>query len=126
MYGQWPVNSRAQADSRAPSAVPFNEGEIQRLALDTAGLARVREAIAAGARQAARLGLDGIEIHAAHGHLLHEFLSPTANRRTDDYGGALANRLRFPLDVFDAVRAAFPADKPVGVRLSATDWVDGG
>jgi 2,4-dienoyl-CoA reductase-like NADH-dependent reductase (Old Yellow Enzyme family) len=70
--------------------------------------------------------LDGIELHCAHGYLLHEFLSPIANRRTDEYGGALVNRMRFPLEVFDAVRAAFPADRPVGVKVSSTDWVEGG
>jgi 2,4-dienoyl-CoA reductase-like NADH-dependent reductase (Old Yellow Enzyme family) len=83
----------------------------------------VREAFARAAARAARLGLDGIELHAAHGYLLHQFLSPLANHRADDYGGTLANRMRFPLEVFDAVRNAFPADKPVWVRVSATDWV---
>ena len=78
------------------------------------------------ARRADRLGIDGIEIHGAHGYLIHEFLSPIANQRTDDYGGSLENRLRFPLEIFDAVRAAFPADKPVGVKVSATDWMEGG
>jgi NADPH2 dehydrogenase len=86
----------------------------------------VREAFAGAARRAARLGIDGIEIHAAHGYLLHEFLSPIANRRTDEYGGSLENRMRFPLEVFDAIRAVFPADKPVGIKVSSTDWVDGG
>jgi NADPH2 dehydrogenase len=76
--------------------------------------------------RAARLGFDAIEIHSAHGYLLHEFLSPLANQRSDEYGGSLENRMRFPLQVFDAVRAAFPAEKPVGVKVSATDWVDGG
>ena len=80
----------------------------------------------AAARRAARLGLDGLEIHAAHGYLLHQFLSPIANQRDDEYGGSLENRMRFPLEVFDAVRAAFPADKPVWARISATDWVPGG
>ncbi len=80
----------------------------------------------ATARRAARLGLDGIEIHMAHGYLLHEFLSPLSNRRTDDYGGSLENRMRFPLQVLKAVRDAFPADKPVWLRLSASDWVEGG
>jgi hypothetical protein len=79
-----------------------------------------------GRARAARLGLDGIEIHAAHGYLLHQFLSPLANHRDDAYGGSLENRMRFPLEVFDAVRAAVPADKPVWVRVSATDWVEGG
>lgn len=110
----------------APSAVPHKEGEAPPQALNAAGLARVREAFAATAKRAARLGIDGIEIHSAHGYLLHEFLSPISNRRTDGYGGTLENRMRFPLEVFDAVRAAFPGDKPVGVRVSATDWVEEG
>ncbi|REN19888.1 oxidoreductase, partial [Mycobacterium tuberculosis] len=76
--------------------------------------------------RAARLGLDGIEIHAAHGYLLHQFLSPLANHREDEYGGSLENRMRFPLEVFDAVREVFPADRPVWVRVSAIDWVPGG
>jgi 2,4-dienoyl-CoA reductase-like NADH-dependent reductase (Old Yellow Enzyme family) len=110
----------------APSALPQKEGERPPLALDAAGLARVRGAFAQAAGRAARLGLDAIEIHAAHGYLLHEFLSPIANRREDAYGGSLENRMRFPLEVFDAVREAFPGDRPVGARVSATDWVDGG
>ena len=110
----------------APSALPHKDGEPPPQALDTAGLARVREAFVAAAKRAARLGMDGIELHTAHGYLLHEFLSPIANRRTDRYGGSLENRMRFPLEVFAAVRAAFPDDKPVGVKVSATDWVEGG
>jgi 2,4-dienoyl-CoA reductase-like NADH-dependent reductase (Old Yellow Enzyme family) len=110
----------------APSAVPYKEGEPAPLALDPAGLARVRNAFVDATRRAARLGMDAIEIHSAHGYLLHQFLSPIANKRTDEYGGSLENRLRFPLEVFDAVRAAFPGEKPVGVKVSATDWVDGG
>jgi 2,4-dienoyl-CoA reductase-like NADH-dependent reductase (Old Yellow Enzyme family) len=110
----------------APSAVPHEETEVPPQALDAAGLARVREDFVAAARRAARLGLDGIELHAAHGYLLHQFLSPLANRRTDAYGGSRENRMRFPLEVFDAVRAVFPADRPVWVRVSATDWVAGG
>jgi 2,4-dienoyl-CoA reductase-like NADH-dependent reductase (Old Yellow Enzyme family) len=110
----------------APSAVPQKEGEAAPRALDEAGLARVRQAFVATAKRAARLGIDGIEVHGAHGYLLHEFLSPIANRRTDAYGGSLENRLRFPLEVFDGVREAFPSDKPVGVRVSASDWVEGG
>jgi 2,4-dienoyl-CoA reductase-like NADH-dependent reductase (Old Yellow Enzyme family) len=110
----------------APSAVPHKEGEDAPDALDAEGLQRVRQGFADAARRAARLGLDGIEIHAAHGYLLHQFLSPIANKRRDDYGGSLENRMRFPLEVFDAVRAAFPADKPVWARISATDWVPDG
>lgn len=108
------------------SALPYAAPDRPPAALDDAGLARVREAFAQTARRAARLGLDMLEVHAAHGYLLHQFLSPLSNQRTDQYGGSLENRMRFPLEVFDAVRAAFPADKPVGVRISATDWVDGG
>ena len=110
----------------APSAVPHAPGEDVPLALDAEGLARVREAFVAAARRAARLGIEGIEIHAAHGYLLHQFLSPLANHRDDAYGGSLENRLRFPLEVFDAVRAVFPAGRPVWVRVSAVDWVEGG
>ncbi len=111
--------------AEAPSALAHAEGETPPRALTRADLARLREAFAESARRAERLGFDAIEIHMAHGYLLHEFLSPVANRRDDEYGGSLANRMRFPLEVFDAVRAAFPAAKPVGVRVSATDWLDG-
>lgn len=110
----------------APSAVAYSEHEAAPAALDAAGLKRIREAFAAAATRAARAGLDCIEVHAAHGYLLHEFLSPLSNRRDDAYGGSLENRLRFPLEVFDAVRTAFPAGRPVGMRISASDWVEGG
>ena len=110
----------------APSAVEHKEGETKPIALDATGLSRIRKAFADAAKRAQWLGIDGIEIHSAHGYLLHEFLSPIANHRTDAYGGSLENRMRFPLEIFEAVRAAFPAEKPVGVKVSATDWVDGG
>jgi 2,4-dienoyl-CoA reductase-like NADH-dependent reductase (Old Yellow Enzyme family) len=110
----------------APSAIPQKEGETPPHALDTAGLARIREAFVETARRADRLGVDALEIHAAHGYLLHQFLSPISNQRTDAYGGSLENRMRFPLEVFDAVRAALPAHKPLGIKVSATDWVEGG
>jgi 2,4-dienoyl-CoA reductase-like NADH-dependent reductase (Old Yellow Enzyme family) len=109
-----------------PSAVPHKEGETAPLALDAAGLVRIRDAFVAAARRAERLGIDAIELHGAHGYLLHQFLSPIANKRTDQYGGSLQNRMRYPLEVFDAIRAVFPADKPIGVKVSATDWVEGG
>jgi NADPH2 dehydrogenase len=112
--------------TEGPSAVPHKEGEQAPLALDAAGLARVRGAFVAAARRAERLGLDALEVHSAHGYLLHQFLSPIANKRTDQYGGSLQNRMRYPLEVFDAIREVFPANKPVGVKLSATDWVEGG
>ena len=110
----------------APSAVPHAEGEVPPHALDEAGLVRVKADFVRAAQRAARLGINGIEVHAAHGYLLHQFLSPLANQRQDQYGGSLENRMRFPLEVFEAVRAAFPADKPVWARISATDWVPGG
>jgi 2,4-dienoyl-CoA reductase-like NADH-dependent reductase (Old Yellow Enzyme family) len=109
-----------------PSAVPHKEGEAAPLALDAAGLKRIRDAFVSAARRADRLGIDALEVHGAHGYLLHQFLSPISNKRTDQYGGSLQNRMRYPLEVFDAVRAAFPADKPIGVKVSATDWVEGG
>ncbi len=110
----------------APSALPHLDGEAPPEALDEAGMQRIVAAFADAARRAHRLGLDAIELHGAHGYLLHQFLSPLSNARTDAYGGSLAKRMRFPLQVFEAVRAAVPASMPVGVRLSATDWVDGG
>jgi 2,4-dienoyl-CoA reductase-like NADH-dependent reductase (Old Yellow Enzyme family) len=110
----------------APSAIPFADHDETPLALDQAGLQRVRDAFASAARRAAHLGLDAIEVHSAHGYLLHQFLSPLSNRREDQYGGTLENRLRFPLEIFDIVRNNFPTDRPVGVRVSATDWVEGG
>ncbi|QJE00316.1 NADH:flavin oxidoreductase/NADH oxidase [Massilia forsythiae] len=112
--------------TEAPSNVPHAEGETVPVALDAAGLQRIKDAFAAAARRADALGLDAIEIHAAHGYLLHQFLSPLSNRREDEYGGSLENRMRFPLEVFDAIRAAVSAEMVVGMRISATDWVEGG
>jgi 2,4-dienoyl-CoA reductase-like NADH-dependent reductase (Old Yellow Enzyme family) len=112
--------------AEGPSAVPHKEGEAPPLALDAAGLRRIRDAFVATAQRAERLGIDALELHCAHGYLLHQFLSPISNKRTDQYGGSLENRLRYPLEVFDAVRAAFPAHKPVGIKVSSTDWVEGG
>lgn len=111
----------------APSALPHASVERAPLALDNAGLQRVKQAFVDAAVRTHRLAIDAIEIHAAHGYLLHQFLSPISNQRTDQYGGSVENRLRFPLEVFDAVRAAVPEDSmAVGLRLSATDWVEGG
>lgn len=112
--------------AEAPSAEPHRDGEDAPVALDRAGLERVRQNFVDAAARAARLGFDAIELHAAHGYLLHQFLSPLSNLRRDEYGGSLENRMRFPLAVFSAVRAAFTIDKPVWVRVSATDWVSGG
>lgn len=110
----------------APSPVPFAEGQHPPVALDRRGLAEIREAFATAARRAGRLGIDAVQIHGAHGYLVHEFLSPLSNRREDEYGGSLENRMRFPLEVFDAVREAFPAQRPVSMRVSGTDWAPGG
>lgn len=107
----------------APSALPF-DSEPAPHALAVEELPALCEAFAAAGRRAARLGFDAIELHAAHGYLLHQFLSPIANQRNDAYGGSLEARMRFPLEVFDALRAAVPEHIPVGVRISATDWVD--
>ncbi|MEI4481418.1 MULTISPECIES: oxidoreductase [unclassified Phyllobacterium] len=112
--------------TEAPSAIPYLDEYDAPVALDKAGLARIRDAFATAAERSARLGIDGIEVHGAHGYLLHEFLSPLSNKREDEYGGSLENRMRFPLEVFEAVRSAFPADRPVWIRVSATDWVEGG
>lgn len=110
----------------APSAIAIAPQEPAPVALDVAGIARIRDAFVASARRAAALGFDALELHAAHGYLMHEFLSPLSNGRDDRYGGSLENRMRLPLEVFDAVRAAWPAERPLGVRISATDWVEGG
>jgi len=108
----------------APSAIPFLDAENAPVALDQPGLDRIRTAFADAAQRSARLGIDAVQLHAAHGYLLHQFLSPLSNRRDDSYGGSLESRMRFPLEIFDAVRAAFGG--PVTVRVSGTDWVDGG
>lgn len=108
------------------STLAHNADDHAPLSLDHAGFQRVREAFVKAALRAHRLGIDAIEIHAAHGYLLHQFLSPLANQRKDEYGGSLENRMRFPLEVLDAIRAALPFDAVVGIRISATDWVDGG
>jgi 2,4-dienoyl-CoA reductase-like NADH-dependent reductase (Old Yellow Enzyme family) len=110
----------------APSPVPFNEQDRPPAELDRAGLDRIRTAFADAAARAARLDLAAVQLHGAHGYLLHQFLSPLSNRRTDEYGGSLQNRMRFPLEVFESVRDTFPRDRPVTMRVSATDWAPGG
>lgn len=110
----------------APSPAAFLPDDELPVALTATDIGQIRDAFAAAARRANALGIDVIEVHMAHGYLLHQFLSPLANRRADDYGGDFVNRVRFPLEVFDAVRAAVPSHKPVGVRISATDWAEGG
>ena len=110
----------------APSAIPMHEGEHPPTPLTHSDLDRIKQSFVASAQRAVRIGFELIELHAAHGYLLHQFLSPLANQREDEYGGSLENRMRFPLEVLAAVRAAVPAHVAVGVRISATDWVDGG
>ena len=110
----------------APSAVPFFEGGPPPAALDEAGLAEVKAAFCQAAERATRAGLEIIELHAAHGYLLHEFVSPLSNHRTDQYGGSLENRMRFPLEVAAAVRAVTPKTVALGARITGTDWADGG
>jgi 2,4-dienoyl-CoA reductase-like NADH-dependent reductase (Old Yellow Enzyme family) len=110
----------------APSAIPFSAASPTPEALDAAGIARVVEAFGEAARRAREAGAKIVEIHAAHGYLLHEFLSPLSNTRTDCYGGSFENRTRILRDVVQAIRQTWPASLPLFVRISATDWVDGG
>jgi 2,4-dienoyl-CoA reductase-like NADH-dependent reductase (Old Yellow Enzyme family) len=110
----------------APSALAFSPSYAVPRALDAAGIAGVVRAFARAAQRALTAGFDFVEIHAAHGYLLHQFLSPIANHRTDNYGGSFENRTRLALEVVDAVRAEWPAHLPLFVRISATDWVEGG
>ena len=116
--GAWPPTG--------PSALSHLPGEAPVHAMTIAEIREVISQFAATAKRAERLGLDALELHGAHGYLLHSFLSPLANQRTDEYGGSLENRMRLTLEVFDAVRAVWPAHKPLGVRLSVSDWVEGG
>ena len=124
--GQFPPQDPLGWETVAPSMIPFQEGNIAPSALDGKGLNRIRDAFATAAVRAVQLGIDLIQLHAAHGYLLHQFLSPLSNHRADEYGGSLENRIRFPLEVFEAVRRVVPAEKPVSVRVSATDWIAGG
>src|SRR5574341_1018115 len=110
----------------APSAVPFGEGHPVPQEMNTATIADVVAKFAASARRAREAGFDVIELHGAHGYLISSFLSPIANRRNDRYGGSFENRIRFLLEVVDAVRSEWPADKPLFVRISCTDWMEGG
>jgi 2,4-dienoyl-CoA reductase-like NADH-dependent reductase (Old Yellow Enzyme family) len=110
----------------APSALPFGPGWHVPQALTPSGLAEVKQQFVEAAKRAGRIGFDLAELHVGHGYLLHEFLSPISNQRNDAYGGSTANRMRFPLEVFEAVRAVWPRERPLGVRVSATDWMDGG
>lgn len=110
----------------APSAIPFREGMLVPRAMTRADMDRVTADYVRSTELAILAGFDLLELHLAHGYLLSSFLTPVSNRREDEYGGTLENRMRYPLEVFDAVRAAWPASKPMSVRISATDWVEGG
>ena len=110
----------------APSALAFREGDPPPRALAASELPGLVESFSRAVKRADRLGLDAIEIHGAHGYLLHSFLSGFSNQRTDEYGGAFENRTRFPLELFKAMRAAWPAAKPMGVRVSASEYMPGG
>jgi anthraniloyl-CoA monooxygenase len=116
--GNWPL--------LAASALPYLTGGAVPKAMDRVDMERVGADFVRAAGLAAEAGFDWLELHCAHGYLLSSFTSPLTNRRDDDYGGSLANRLRFPLEVFAAIRAVWPADRPMSVRISAHDWVDGG
>ncbi len=109
-----------------PSAIPYGPGSHPPRALEPAELDEIREQFVAAARRAEQAGFDLLELHCAHGYLLSSFISPLSNQREDSYGGSLENRLRYPLEVFDAIRQVWPAHKPMSVRISATDWYDGG
>jgi len=110
----------------APSALPFGEGWHTPHALDAAGLEHTLAAYLQAAERSVRIGFDAVELHAAHGYLLHQFLSPLANRRTDTYGGTLENRMRFPLEAAAAIRAVVPRSIALGARISGSDWAAGG
>ncbi len=116
--GAWPIY--------APSAIPFDEKMQTPRAMERADMDRVRGAFVRSAKFALEAGFDLLELHYAHGYLMSSFISPLSNKRTDEYGGSIENRMRFPLEVFDAVRAAWPSNMPVAVRISATDWTDDG
>jgi 2,4-dienoyl-CoA reductase-like NADH-dependent reductase (Old Yellow Enzyme family) len=116
--GGWPVVG--------PSPIPFSDAHPTPAELDAAGIEAIAAQFVAAARRAHAVGFSAVEIHAAHGYLLHQFLSPLANRRADDYGGSFANRTRLVVEVVDAVRSVWPERLPLIVRLSATDWADGG
>jgi 2,4-dienoyl-CoA reductase-like NADH-dependent reductase (Old Yellow Enzyme family) len=112
--------------TEAPSAIPFDPSYVAPTALDREGMTRIRDGFVAAAKRSATLGLGAVQLHGAHGYLLHQFLSPLSNHRTDEYGGSLENRARFPLEVLEAVRDSFPPERAVTMRISATDWMEGG
>ncbi len=123
--GAAPLTDDRAWQTVGPSALPYADGWHTPEQLGDNSMKRIRDAFVAATKRSVDIGLDLIEVHSAHGYLLHQFLSPISNQRDDAYGGSLENRMRFPLEIFDAVREAWPADKPMGVRFSATDCVEG-
>jgi 2,4-dienoyl-CoA reductase-like NADH-dependent reductase (Old Yellow Enzyme family) len=133
MARPWAPEQRSLAPSEggwknvmAPSAIPFAESYAQPSGLDLAGIQTITRAFTRATERALETGFDLVELHAAHGYLLHQFLSPLSNRRSDQYGGSFENRIRLVVEVVDAVRAVWPAELPLLVRISATDWAEGG
>ncbi|WP_295672301.1 NADH:flavin oxidoreductase/NADH oxidase [uncultured Mucilaginibacter sp.] len=112
--------------SVAPSAIPFIDEEEAPVALDKAGIEKVKADFMAAAVRTLAAGFDVIEIHAAHGYLIHEFLSPLSNHRTDEYGGSFENRIRLLLEIIESIREVWPAENPLFIRISSTDWTEGG
>lgn len=106
-----------------PSAVGFDEKSSVPKALDLEGMERIKQGFVDATKRAFRAGFDWVELHGGHGYLIHEYLSPISNKRTDQYGGSLENRMRFPLEILTAMRAATPANKPLGIRVSGSEWV---
>ena len=131
-HGNGPLNETDAARGEdpwpvvAPSPLATADGWLLPVALERVGMDEIRDAFVAAARRSDAIGIDVLEIHGAHGYLLHSFLSPVSNTRTDDYGGSLENRMRFPLEVAEAVRAAWPEDKPLFFRISAVDGLEEG
>ena len=124
--GRWVSPDQGGWIPLAPSPIPYYPEDPTPTALDKTAIDRIVEAFQSAAIRAHRLGIDLIELHSAHGYLLHEFLSPISNKRTDEYGGSLENRMRLPLRIFNAMREAIPKTLPIGVRISACDWIDQG
>ena len=128
----WKGNEQLKADQPggwetvAPSAVAFTDGEIAPVELDKAGIEKIKADFKAAATRALKAGFKVAELHGAHGYLIHEFLSPLSNKRTDEYGGSFENRIRFLLEVLASVQEVWPKDLPIFVRISATDWTEGG
>jgi len=110
----------------APSAIPFIEEEEAPIALDKTGIEKVKADFKAAALRTLQAGFDVIEIHAAHGYLINEFLSPITNHRTDEYGGSFGNRIRFLLEIIESIQQVWPAENPLFIRISSTDWTEGG